>query len=679
MNLKPGCIIEYLHSNQLNIGSVLSTEKNLTIVTPNNRTIKLTKSRVLPWVGPYLGQDSLRQEILDQIQVIDTQRERIKSEISTEEIWQLVHEEVEECSVHWLAELLWERPDPNHVAGLGRALVEDKIHFKFLNPNFKIFSPEIVEAKINEIKRAETEKKLIETGRQFFSILWEKRENPKVKLPEIDGEIKKELTLFLKKGIANPDNKSFQNKWKKLTQDIPDQPHLPLILAQTWELLPKHYNYLLDQADYTWGNDWCEKYREDIQDIKENFYSSQGITEEIPFISIDSASTRDIDDAFYIEGSEQTGYTIYLAFAYPVLGWQFETELDKEVLKRTSSLYLPEGTSHMLPEELGTDLFSLHAKKPKPGLIIKIDISPQGIITSYEFKKSWIKVAFNLTYREVEQYLEQGNDPQLTNAYKIASILREQRINRGAVIIERQEPIIILTPAGDDYQVDLIQPNLCPNAQLIVSEFMILANSITARWAQANEIPLIYRTQDISLPKESSGIWKDPVKIYGIIKLLSATSLETTPKPHASLGTHGYAPITSPLRRYIDFLNLAQIDRIVSGHKPWTKEKLESLLPYLNVRLQEASKIQKFRSRYWKLLYLKRYSKKRWWQAIVVDKDPQCYTMILPIEQLLIKVPHNLIKGDIYLGKKFWLRFNKIDPLNNQIKVQKVEEEEWKN
>lgn len=150
---------------------------------------------------------------------------------------------------------------------------------------------------------------------------------------------------------------------KKLTQDIPDQPHLPLILAQTWELLPKHYNYLLDQADYTWGNDWCEKYREDIQDIKENFYSSQGITEEIPFISIDSASTRDIDDAFYIEGSEQTGYTIYLAFAYPVLGWQFETELDKEVLKRTSSLYLPEGTSHMLPEELGTDLFSLHAKK----------------------------------------------------------------------------------------------------------------------------------------------------------------------------------------------------------------------------------------------------------------------------------------------------------------------------
>ncbi len=79
-------------------------------------------------------------------------------------------------------------------------------------------------------------------------------------------------------------------------------------------------------------------------------------------------------------------------------------------------------------------------KKPKPGLIIKIDISPRGLLHPMNSKKSWIKVAFNLTYREVEQYLEQGNDPQLTNAYKIASILREQRINRGAVIIERQEP-----------------------------------------------------------------------------------------------------------------------------------------------------------------------------------------------------------------------------------------------
>ena len=679
LNLRPGCIVEYLHSNQLYIGSVLSIEKSLTIVTQQNRTIKITKSRILPWIGPYLPHDSLRQEILDKMQAIDIQREKIKSQISTEEIWQLVYEEMEECSVHWLAELLWETPDANQVAALGRALVEDKVHFKFINPNFRIFSPEIVENKIKELKRAETERKLIETGRKFFNILWEKRQNPKIELPELEDDIKKELVLFLKKGIATPDNKSFQNKWKKLTQDIPDTPHLPLILAQTWKLVPKHYNYLLDQADYKWGNDWCKKFRQEIEKIKYNFYTSQKIPEDIPFISIDSASTKDIDDAFYIEGTEETGYTLYLAFAYPILGWKFETELDKEVCKRTSSLYLPEGTSHMLPEELGIDLFSLHANDIKPALIIKIDFSSDGTLKSYELKKSWIKVAYNLTYNEVEKLIEEKKDSTIYSAYRIAKRLREQRLNKGAVIIERQEPTIILTPTQDDYEINLMQPTPSPNAQLIVSEFMILANSIAAKWAQSHEVPLIFRSQDISLPKEVSGIWKDPVKIYGIIKLLTTTTIETNPRPHASLGTEGYAPITSPLRRYIDFLNMAQIDRVLCGGIPWPKEKLESMLPYLNVRLQEATKIQKFRTRYWKLLYLKRYSKKKNWQGIVVDKDSQCYTMILPIEQLLVKVPHNLFKKQVSLGEKFWLRFNKIDPLNNIIKIKKVEEDEWKN
>jgi len=332
----------------------------------------------------------------------------------------------------------------------------------------------------------------------------------------------------------------------------------------------------------------------------------------------------------------------------------------------------------MLPEEFSTDLFSLHAKEPKPVLIMKIEIRSDGIISNYELIHSWTKIDKNLTYKEVEQLLSQGGNKVFESALNIATKLRENRINRGAVIIERQEPVIILTPRGDDYDIELIQTPQYNRAQLIVSEFMILANSIAARWAYENNIPLIFRTQDIQLPVESRGIWKDPVKIYGIIKLLSATTMETIPKPHASIGVEGYAPLTSPLRRYVDFINIAQIDRVIKGKEPWPREKLESMLPYLNIRLQEANKIQKYRTRYWKLLYLKRYSKKKTWQAIVVDKDPQCFTFVLPMEQLLIKAPKNLVKDEVFLGKRFRLKFNKIDPLNNQIKVQKIEEEKWK-
>jgi len=440
-------------------------------------------------------------------------------------------------------------------------------------------------------------------------------------------------------------------------------------------LVPKHYNYLLDQADYSRGDNWTAQFKREILTIKEYFSKSQTDVEDIPFISIDSASTKDIDDAFYVEGNENFGYTLFLAFAYPVLGWDFESELNKMVAKRTSSLYLPEGTSHMLPEELGTELFSLHAKDPKPVLIMKITLDPEGNILNYELFNTWARIEKNLTYKEVEQIISEKQNQVLEKALEIAQILRENRINKGAVIIERQEPVILLTPRNGDYDIDLIQPPSHPNAQLIVSEFMILANSIAARWAYENNIPLIFRTQDILLPKESRGVWKDPVKTYGIIKLLSATTMETTPKPHASIGVESYAPLTSPLRRYVDFLNMAQIDRALKKKDPWPRDKLESLLPYLNMRMQEANKIQKYRTRYWKLLYLKRYSKKKMWQAIVVDKDPQCVTFVLPIEQLLIKTPKNLVLGEVFLGKRFRLRFNKIDPLNNQIKVQKIEEE----
>ncbi len=678
LEFKPGSVVEYLYSNQLSIGSILTTEKHLTLITPTNRTIKIAKSRFLPWIGPNLSLDMPRDEVLNELKKINETRERISSQIDTSELWQLIHEEMEECSISWLAEILWDEPTIDQIAGLGRALIEDKIHFKFLNSNFKVFPSKTVEAKIKQLNKEAEEERLFSKGREFFKALWEKRQNANTILPDLDKQVEQDLKDILKKGISSPDNKSFQKKWKKLTQDIPPLPHLPLILAQTWDMVPRHYNYLLDQADYSWGNEWTIPYKDVLIKLKENVLKSQQKIEDIPFISIDSASTKDIDDAFYVEGSDETGYTLYLAFAYPVIAWDFESELNKEVTKRASSLYLPEGTSHMLPEEFSTDLFSLHAKEPKPVLIMKIEIRSDGIISNYELIHSWTKIDKNLTYKEVEQLLSQGGNKVFESALNIATKLRENRINRGAVIIERQEPVIILTPRGDDYDIELIQTPQYNRAQLIVSEFMILANSIAARWAYENNIPLIFRTQDIQLPVESRGIWKDPVKIYGIIKLLSATTMETIPKPHASIGVEGYAPLTSPLRRYVDFINIAQIDRVIKGKEPWPREKLESMLPYLNIRLQEANKIQKYRTRYWKLLYLKRYSKKKTWQAIVVDKDPQCFTFVLPMEQLLIKAPKNLVKDEVFLGKRFRLKFNKIDPLNNQIKVQKIEEEKWK-
>jgi exoribonuclease II len=90
-------------------------------------------------------------------------------------------------------------------------------------------------------------------------------------------------------------------------------------------------------------------------------------------VTIDSASTQDIDDGFELTRDEN-GFKLRLALACPCLGWEFGSPLDRTVLQRFSSLYLPEGTSHMLPEALGKDFFSLNEGQDRPALLITFDL-----------------------------------------------------------------------------------------------------------------------------------------------------------------------------------------------------------------------------------------------------------------------------------------------------------------
>ena len=113
--------------------------------------------------------------------------------------------------------------------------------------------------------------------------------------------------------------------------------------------------------------------------MREQVTARQGDVEQGPWVSVDSASTRDVDDAFCFARTEQ-GYQVSLALACPALLWEFGSELDRSVAQRASSVYLPEGVSHMLPESLGTDLFSLLEKQPRPALLLDLELDERGAL-----------------------------------------------------------------------------------------------------------------------------------------------------------------------------------------------------------------------------------------------------------------------------------------------------------
>jgi len=680
MHLQPGCLVEFLQDNQPVLGWVQQSQgSSIKILSINKRDKKVPRSRILPWSGPVYPGDSSREEAIERLIHHRERRKALLQEIDAQEIWELTRDEVHEGRVEWFAGLVWQDPDCDQLAAVGHALLELKTHFKFQPPGFKVFGSETVNHRLAELEASRRRRRFISHGQEFLKHLWKQSRSPdSANPPELPEEVAAELKQLLLRGVSDPEDKDFQDLWSEMSRELPQNQHLPLLLAQAWGILPPHHNYLLDQADYAWGDEWSQPFEQEIREQAEAFQRLRQPPEPLGLTSIDSPSTRDIDDAFSLSWRSDSGYRLTLALACPVLAWPFGSELDNQVARRGSSLYLPEGSSHMLPEALGTEIYSLHAGRSKPALLMDLLLDSDGRLLQTELRQTWTAVETNATYAQVEQDLELGRGgAELQHALALADKLRLQRLSNGAVILEQDEPHIRVQPCDGDVEVQLDKSISHPKAQLVVSEFMILANQIISSWATQRGIPLLHRTQSISLSPSCSGVWRDPVDIFRIMQEMSSSRLDLEPKRHASLGVEGYAPITSPLRRYIDLLNMHQIVTFLKHGAPArSTEDLEQVLPWLSARQQAATQIQRYRTRYWKLLYLKRWCKVSTWNGVLVGENGQTITLSLPREQIFVRAPSRLFESKRYPGQSYRLRLGHIDPLNNEIRVHSAWEED---
>ena len=677
-SLRPGAVIEYLQNNQPIIGWVQEVQNGrVRIVNINQREMKLPAARVLPWIGPMTSANLSRAEVQDTLKSLHAKRERMLAEVDAMELWECAQGEINRVSIGWIAGLLWDDPEVDQSAALGRKLLQTKTHFKFSPPYFEIYSQESVETRLEEMRRTQERERLVGFGQAFLKELWEAFRTGKPRPQDPDPDIADKLTTLLLDRIALRDEKSTDVLWKSMTAGLPDTSFLPLFLAQAWGIVPPHYNYLLEQADYVWKDeDWSTPFTGDIEKIRTTVATLQQPPECLDGVSIDSASTRDIDDGFSLERTEH-GFHLKIILAAPSLGWEFSSPLDRAVMERFSSIYLPEGTSNMLPQGLGTDFFSLHAGETKPALILDMDLDTAGNMSRCEPRQSWVKLAANLTYTEVEKNLHTPDpDPMLQAAGELSTLLRERRIENGAVIMLQPDPCISLATSDTGVEVCMECKEQESMAQTLVSEFMILSNNAIALWAREQQLPLIFRTQNITLPQESAGIWSQPSDIYKLIKCMGPSIMELEPKRHATLAANAYAPVTSPLRRYSDFINSAQVLHFLKTGTPrWDKENIRSILPHLSARAQAVGKIQRYRPRYWKYLFFKQQAKKRRWSGEIVENTSHLVTISLPGEQLFLKAPKNIFGDKVRIGQRFQIRIGKVDPLNNELRIAEAWEE----
>jgi len=698
---RPGSVVEFLLEGEAHIAWVLEEAGGrLRLMTANRREHKLPASRLLPWTGPDFAPAATREEAARRLEDLEARRREILGGINALELWDMAQGELERAPAQWFAQLLWTDPGVDELAAMGRALLGAKTHFKFNPPDFEIHPADKVEARLAREREDREREAVAAAGHALFSALWARIKSGQAfpaaggpalrEADSLDPELAERLRAMLCAQLAgraatSVEQDALAKLWESLKKHLPDTPHLALQLAQAWGIVAPHHNFLLDEAGYAWGDAWSAQFAEEIAAQRARFDAlARGVAvDPTPFVSIDASTTRDIDDAFCVREAAlpdgSTGYHCSVVLARPCLAWSFGSPLDREVMSRATSLYLPEGSGHMMPEALGTGLFSLTADGPKPALVAEFLLDQRAEVVETSPRLAWVKIARNIAYEDAQAALDADSDPHLSLAMRLARELFTRRLERGAVVIDKPEPRVELDPPPDgahDIRVRIETRPGSPDAELLVSEFMILANCGMALWAREKGVPLLHRTQDIALPTDAKGVFRHAVDIFRVVKLLAPPLLECQARRHSALACEAYATLTSPIRRYVDFLNMAQVQSFLETGAPrLDRTGLEALLPHLSARIQEVGQVQRFRPRYWKLVYLAQHRREPF-PAVVVDEAGPYPTLSLPELQITVRAPRQMIGDKVHAGMAVNVTFGRIDPLTNELKVLEAREAE---
>lgn len=688
----PGCIVEFMEHNSIQIAMVLEESSGkLRLLLPSRRETKLSANRLLPWLGPLLPSSGSREDAVRAMESARDLRARYCREIDPLAVWEISQGEIDQADVSFFAELFENEPDVDTLAAYGHALLGCKTHFRFDAPRFQVFSSEEVSKRLAEKIAREEREALVSDGASFLRHLWElslkgvTNQTSGQAPMRIDPAAEARIRKILWARMLDPNSQEEQNLWQLINKGLPEDPIVPVQLLIAWGEIPPHYNFWLDRAGYDAGDNWWQGQAEEVDALETA--ASQDSLSGLPqidcqFISIDSEKTHDIDDAFAIAERPEGGWILDIALACPALAWPFGGDFDHLVRQRGTSIYLPEADCHMLPEKLGTMAYSLLAGEERPIFRIRLEISAEGEILSCEPSLGRGRLAANLHYVDVEAALagEAGNEnpanpyiAALNMGYEMACARERKRLADGAIIMHRPDPQIILHGSGDDIQVDIRLSGEIEKSQKLVSEMMIAASAALADWAAERNIVMAHRSQDVPVPKEYGGIWSRPEDLTRIMRSLAPSELGLEAAPHAALALKRYAPTTSPLRRYADLLNEAQILAwLQTGKLRWQREELENILTFLSPALDRAGNAQRNRPRYWKLLYFRQQGENRWWEGTITEENENFVTVALPDQGIFVRGRRQFFDERACPGQRVSIRLGRVHPLRNDIHIMEV-------
>jgi len=252
-----------------------------------------------------------------------------------------------------------------------------------------------------------------------------------------------------------------------------------------------------------------------------------------------------------------------------------------------------------------------------------VNLSPSLEIIDYEILPSLIKVKHKLTYYDVNQAADQN--PDFLILREIAEKFHHQRLDAGAVQITLPEINVWL---ADDRTLTVNRINRESPGRMLVSEIMIMANWLMARYLAENKMPAIFRSQPAPRERLYKGDDGTLFQNWMQRRFLSRFVLGSKPEKHSGLGLNAYVTATSPIRKYFDIVTQRQTRAVFGLEQPYTSEEIDRILQLLELPMGNVSRIQFGRNRYWLLKYLEQHVGRKE-EAIVLNRRRNNYQILL--------------------------------------------------
>ena len=351
----------------------------------------------------------------------------------------------------------------------------------------------------------------------------------------------------------------------------------------------------LTLATFDLPDTWPEAVQQQAEALSEATIEAQAGDREdrtdLPYVTIDSPGTQDMDDALLAEPNA-TGWKLSIAIADPTAVIEPGSAAETEAYRRATAIYFPGEPLPMLPDSLSTRLCSLMPEVRRLALVCDLQVNNDGSLGEYSFHKAVIQSKGKLSYELVSNLIEGREDDDikalpdavsnsLDQLHQTATALRRWRNEHALLSADRPEFRLRL---DENKRVRLIEPSVQNEAHRLVEECMVAANRCAADFLSQQTKGLFIRhpglrddradnvrallqryAPDLSgvdatsaagfreLMKRTDNLSADvPVKAI-LSRQLARAELAFDAAPHQGMGLAAYTTFTSPLRKFSDF------------------------------------------------------------------------------------------------------------------------------